>query len=60
MSLETGPLEQAGAHEQGDCAIDCPHPECTWAGLVDLSLFDLVAFDDVEAACREQSEPVLL
>lgn len=51
-------LEQASEHSSGDCQVDCPHPECVWGGAVDLTLYDAVAFDDIEAACREQSEPL--
>ncbi len=49
-------VEQANAHDSGDCGPDCPHPDCTWVGVVDLALLlPDVLFDSPEAL-----EPVYL
>lgn len=50
--------ELAGEHESGDCTVDCPHPDCTWVGVVDVTAVERL-FDDVEVSAR-QLESVLL
>lgn len=51
-------FETAGEHESDDCTVDCPHPDCIWVGVVDVTAMERL-FDDVEVAAR-QLEPVFL
>ena len=49
-------VEQADAHAAGDCKVDCPHPDCVWAGAVDLArLLPDCVFDSPEPL-----EPIFL